>query len=74
MSTAKDKRISHPEKENKGLEKQVLVVEMRASKERLEITEDAKHSTAIVILKTKLGMAREADDLSFDRAKWDTSS
>ncbi|KAF5788073.1 hypothetical protein HanXRQr2_Chr10g0459971 [Helianthus annuus] len=74
MSAAKDKRISHLEKENKGLEKQVLVAEMRANKERLEITEEAKQSAAIVILKTKLWMAREAADPSFDRAEWDTAT
>ncbi|KAJ0511032.1 hypothetical protein HanIR_Chr11g0547391 [Helianthus annuus] len=73
MSVAKDKRISHLEKENRGLEKQVLVAEMNANRERLEITEEAKQSATIVILKTKLRMAREAADPSFDRAEWDTT-
>ncbi|MFS8003997.1 hypothetical protein Hanom_Chr13g01220451 [Helianthus anomalus] len=69
MVAAKDKRISRLEKENKGLEKQVLVAETRANKEQLEITKDSKHSAAIVILKTKLRMAREVVDPSFDRAE-----
>ncbi|MFS7947910.1 hypothetical protein Hanom_Chr06g00553701 [Helianthus anomalus] len=71
MVAAKDKRISHLEKENKCLEKQVLIAKMRANKERLEITKDSKQYVAIVILKTKLRMAREAADPSFDRAEWD---
>ncbi|KAJ0764874.1 hypothetical protein HanPI659440_Chr08g0297061 [Helianthus annuus] len=74
IAVAKDKRISHLEKENKGLEKQVLVAEMNATKERLEITEEAKQSAAIVILKIKLQMARETADPSYNRVEWDTTA
>ncbi|MFS7947188.1 hypothetical protein Hanom_Chr06g00545221 [Helianthus anomalus] len=33
--------------------------------------EGAKHSAAVVMLKVKLQMAKEAADPSFDRSEWD---
>ncbi|KAF5798358.1 hypothetical protein HanRHA438_Chr07g0302441 [Helianthus annuus] len=74
IAAAKDKRIAHLEKENKVLKKQVLLAGITANKERLEIIDDTKNSAAIVTLKIRLQMAKEAADPSFDRAEWDVAS
>ncbi|MFS7909930.1 hypothetical protein Hanom_Chr02g00100381 [Helianthus anomalus] len=67
---AKDKRIAHLKKENKALQKQILLANITANKERLEIIDEAKNSAAIVTLKIRLQMAKEAADPSIDRAEW----
>ncbi|KAJ0957340.1 hypothetical protein HanPSC8_Chr01g0026111 [Helianthus annuus] len=71
IAVAKDKKISQLEKENKELQKVLLLAEMTAQRERIEAMEGAKHSAAIVMLKVKLQMAKEAADPSFDRSEWD---
>ncbi|MFS7922022.1 hypothetical protein Hanom_Chr03g00243731 [Helianthus anomalus] len=73
-ATAKDKRIAHLEKENKTLQKKIILVDFTANKERLEITNEAKNSAAIVTLKIRLQVAKEAADPSFDRAEWDVAT
>ncbi|KAJ0728142.1 hypothetical protein HanLR1_Chr07g0238221 [Helianthus annuus] len=74
IGAAKDKRIAHLEKENKTLQKQILLADVTANKERLEIIDEAKNSDAIVTLKIRLQMAKEAADPSFDRAEWDVAA
>ncbi|MFS7934865.1 hypothetical protein Hanom_Chr05g00396671 [Helianthus anomalus] len=47
---------------------------MIAQRERIEVMEGAKHSTAIVMLKIKLQMAKKAADPAFDRSSWDVEA
>ncbi|MFS7983958.1 hypothetical protein Hanom_Chr11g00980871 [Helianthus anomalus] len=42
IAAAKDKRISHLEQESKSLQMQLLLAEIAANKERLEIVDDAR--------------------------------
>ncbi|KAJ0814446.1 hypothetical protein HanPSC8_Chr17g0785811 [Helianthus annuus] len=74
IAAAKDKRIAHLEKESKTLQKQMLLADITANKERLEIIDEAKKSVAIVTLKIRLQMAKEAADPSFDRSEWDVEA
>ncbi|KAJ0788584.1 hypothetical protein HanPI659440_Chr05g0193411 [Helianthus annuus] len=74
IGAAKDKRIAHLEKEIKTLQKQILLADMTPNKERLEIIDEAKKSAAIVTLKIRLQMAKEAVDPSFDRSEWDVEA
>ncbi|MFS7967243.1 hypothetical protein Hanom_Chr09g00783521 [Helianthus anomalus] len=71
VAVAKDKKISQFEKEKKALQKELLLAERTTQKERIEVMEGAKHSAAVVMLKVKLQMAKEASDPSFDRSEWD---
>ncbi|MFS7909929.1 hypothetical protein Hanom_Chr02g00100371 [Helianthus anomalus] len=71
IAVAKDKNIPQLENENKALQKEVLVVEMTAQREKIEVMEGAKHSAAVVMLKIKLQMANEDADPAFDRSEWD---
>ncbi|KAF5811474.1 hypothetical protein HanRHA438_Chr04g0191481 [Helianthus annuus] len=71
IAVAKDKKISQLEKENKALQKELLLAEITARKERLEVMDGAKLSAAIAMLKINLQMAKEAADPSFDRSEWD---
>ncbi|KAJ0618480.1 hypothetical protein HanRHA438_Chr02g0062461 [Helianthus annuus] len=54
IAAAKDKRIAHLEKESKTLQKQILLANITANKEQLEIIDEAKKSDAIVTLKIRL--------------------
>ncbi|KAL9994306.1 hypothetical protein Hdeb2414_s0929g00961731 [Helianthus debilis subsp. tardiflorus] len=74
IAVAKDKKISHLEKEIKALQKELLPAGITANKERLEVIDGAKHSVAVVMLKIKLQMAKEAIDPSFDRSEWDVEA
>ncbi|MFS7978128.1 hypothetical protein Hanom_Chr10g00911991 [Helianthus anomalus] len=74
IATAKDKKIPQLEKENNTLQKELLLAEITANKERLEVIDGAKHSAAIMMLKIKLQMAKEAADPSFDRSEWDVEA
>ncbi|MFS7975978.1 hypothetical protein Hanom_Chr10g00887041 [Helianthus anomalus] len=74
IGSYKDKTIAHLEKENKALQKQVLLTEMAPNKERLKIINEAKNSATIVTLKIRLQMAKEAVDPSFNRAEWDITA
>ncbi|MFS7935806.1 hypothetical protein Hanom_Chr05g00407871 [Helianthus anomalus] len=49
------------------MHKELLLDEITANKEKMEVMNRAKLSAAIVILKIKLQMAMEAADPSFDR-------
>ncbi|MFS7929694.1 hypothetical protein Hanom_Chr04g00335561 [Helianthus anomalus] len=60
--------------ESKTLQKQILLADITTNKERLEIIDDAKKSTAIVTLKIRLQMAKEAADPSFDRSAWNVEA
>ncbi|KAJ0752821.1 hypothetical protein HanPI659440_Chr09g0328681 [Helianthus annuus] len=71
IALAKDKKISYLEKDINMLQKELLVAEITAQKERMEIIEGAKLSAIIAMLKIKLQMAKEAEDPSFDRSAWD---
>ncbi|MFS7947866.1 hypothetical protein Hanom_Chr06g00553211 [Helianthus anomalus] len=71
---AKDKKFSQLERENNALQKELLLDEITANKERLEVIDGAKHSTAIMMLKIKLQMAKEAADPSFDMSEWDVEA
>ncbi|MFS8001642.1 hypothetical protein Hanom_Chr13g01192731 [Helianthus anomalus] len=53
---------------------ELLVAEMTAQRERIEVMEGAKHSAAFVKLKIKLYMAKEAADPAFDRSGWDVEA
>ncbi|KAJ0659744.1 hypothetical protein HanRHA438_Chr14g0651741 [Helianthus annuus] len=69
IATTKDKRIFQLENEVKALEKQIMVAEIQASKDRLEVADEAKVSSVIIILKAKIKMVQEAMDRTFDRAE-----
>ncbi|MFS7929666.1 hypothetical protein Hanom_Chr04g00335251 [Helianthus anomalus] len=71
IAVAKDKNISQLEKENKALQKELLLAEMTAQRERIEVMEGAKHSAAVVMLKVKLQIAKDSANPSFDRSEWD---
>ncbi|KAM0008609.1 hypothetical protein Hdeb2414_s0109g00797551 [Helianthus debilis subsp. tardiflorus] len=74
IATAKDNRIAHLEKGSKTLQKQILLADITSNKERLEIIDEAKKYAAIVTLKIRLQMAKEAADPSFDRSEWDVEA
>ncbi|KAJ0746346.1 hypothetical protein HanOQP8_Chr05g0176531 [Helianthus annuus] len=69
IALAKDKKISSLEKDNNTLHKELLLAEITANKERIEIMDGAKLSATIAMLKIKLQMAKEAADPSFDRSE-----
>ncbi|KAJ0771833.1 hypothetical protein HanPI659440_Chr07g0273591 [Helianthus annuus] len=64
---AKDKKISSLETDINALQKELLLTQITAQKERIEIVDGAKLSAAIAMLKIKLQMAKEAEDLAFDQ-------
>ncbi|MFS7944548.1 hypothetical protein Hanom_Chr06g00513481 [Helianthus anomalus] len=74
IAVAKDKKISQLKNEQKALGKELLVAEMTTQRERIEVMEGAKHSAAVVMLKIKLQMAKEATDPAFDRSGWDVEA
>ncbi|MFS7904520.1 hypothetical protein Hanom_Chr01g00037061 [Helianthus anomalus] len=53
------------------LQKELLLAEITAQKERIEIMDGAKLSATITMPRIKLQMAKEAEDPSFDRSAWD---
>ncbi|KAJ0866978.1 hypothetical protein HanRHA438_Chr12g0557861 [Helianthus annuus] len=71
IALAKDKKISSLEKDINMLQKELLLAEITAQKERTEIMEGAKLSATIAMLKIKMQMAKEASEPNFDRAEWD---
>ena len=70
-ATNKEKKISHLEKEVRGLEKKMIAMEMDANKTLMEAVDDAKVCAAQVILKAKISMVQQAMNPSFDRSEWD---
>ncbi|KAM0008578.1 hypothetical protein Hdeb2414_s0110g00797921 [Helianthus debilis subsp. tardiflorus] len=71
---AKDKKISSLEKDNNTLQKELLLAEITANKERMEVMDGAKLYDVVAMLKMKLQMAKEDDDPSFDRSEWDVEA
>ncbi|MFS7977896.1 hypothetical protein Hanom_Chr10g00909361 [Helianthus anomalus] len=74
IGAAKDKWIAHLKKESKTLQKQTLLADITSNKEWLEIIDEAKKSAAIVTLKIRLQMVKEAVDPSFERSEWDVEA
>ena len=71
ISLAKDKKITSLERQLEVQQKEMILNEVTAYKEREEVMEGAKLSAAIAMLKIKLQMAKEAEDPAFDRSAWD---
>ncbi|MFS7935803.1 hypothetical protein Hanom_Chr05g00407841 [Helianthus anomalus] len=70
LALAKDKKISSLEKDNNTLHKELLLAEITANKEKMEVMDRAKLSAAIAMLKIKFQMAKEAVHPSFDKSEW----
>ncbi|MFS7889851.1 hypothetical protein Hanom_Chr00s000005g01611881 [Helianthus anomalus] len=74
IAFAKDKKISSLEKDNNTLQKELLLADITANRERMEVMDGAKLYVVVAMLKIKLQMAKEAVDPSFDRSKWDVEA
>ncbi|MFS7934866.1 hypothetical protein Hanom_Chr05g00396681 [Helianthus anomalus] len=68
---AKDKKISSLEKEVNLLQKEVVLAQITAKKQKAKVMDGAKLSATIAMLKIKLQIAKEAKDLAFERSEWD---
>ncbi|MFS7947494.1 hypothetical protein Hanom_Chr06g00548921 [Helianthus anomalus] len=71
MFLAKDKKISSLEKDINLLQKEVVLAEITAQKEKADVMEGAKVSATISMIKIKRQMAKEVEDPTFDRSAWD---
>ncbi|KAJ0771388.1 hypothetical protein HanPI659440_Chr07g0268601 [Helianthus annuus] len=71
VALLKDLKIADLQKELQDAKHETAKVLVNADYEKHEITEDAKVSAAIAMYKTKLQMALEAQDPTFDKSTWD---
>ena len=71
VALLKDLKISDLQKDLQNAKNETAKVLINVDYEKHEITQDAKVSAAIVMYKTKLQMALEAQDPDFDRSTWD---
>ncbi|MFS7930601.1 hypothetical protein Hanom_Chr04g00346171 [Helianthus anomalus] len=74
IASAKDKKITHLEKEVNGLEKRIMVIEIKANNAEIEATNEAKVCAARAILQERIMIAQEAMDPYFYQYVWDVAS